>query len=71
LHGFKKVVQSFLGKINFNGRFIPNFAKLTKPISNLLKKEPLFRWNDESREAFNKIKEAINSCQVTVSLDYN
>jgi hypothetical protein len=31
----------------------------------------MFKWNDESREAFKKIKEAISSTPVLVSLDYN
>jgi hypothetical protein len=37
----------------------------------LLKKESVFKWNNESREAFKKIKEAICSAPVLVSLDYN
>ena len=35
----KQEVQSFLGKINFLIRFIPNFAKIVKEITNMLKKE--------------------------------
>lgn len=33
----KKSIQSFMGKINFIRRFIPNFAYIVKPIHNLLK----------------------------------
>ena len=34
----KKDIQSFLGKINFVRRFIPNFAELVKHITSMLKK---------------------------------
>lgn len=39
----KKGVQLFFGKINFIQRFIPNFVEITKPISNLLKKDQEFK----------------------------
>jgi hypothetical protein len=32
-------VQSFLGLVGYYQRFIPNFSKITKPITELLKKE--------------------------------
>jgi len=34
----KRDIQSFLGKINFVRRFIPNFAELVKHITSMLKK---------------------------------
>ena len=34
-----KELQSFIGKINFLRRFIPNLAKLLRNITNMLKKE--------------------------------
>ena len=34
----KKDIQSFLGKVNFVRRFIPNFAELVKHITSMLKK---------------------------------
>ena len=34
-----KEIQSFLGKINFLRRFIPNFAEIMKLIRDMLKKE--------------------------------
>jgi len=71
LPGTKKVFLSFFGKINFIRRFIPNFAEITKPISNLLKKELVLKWNDESREAFKKIKDAISLSLVLMSPDCN
>ena len=34
-----KELQSFIGKINFLRRFIPNLAELLKNMTNMLKKE--------------------------------
>ena len=35
----KKEIQSFLGKINFLRRFVPNFAELVKHMTMMLRKE--------------------------------
>lgn len=66
----KTTIQSFFGKINFISRFLPNFADIAKPISAMLKKNWDVKWNAESREAFQKIKEAISSTSVLVSPNY-
>jgi hypothetical protein len=34
----RKEIQSFFGKTNFLIRFIPNFAKIVKLITNMIKK---------------------------------
>jgi len=38
-----KQVQAFLGFVNFYCRFIKNFAKMSKPLSDLTKKDCI--WN--------------------------
>ena len=40
----KRDIQSFLGKINFVRRFIPNFAELVKHITSMLKKGAEIKW---------------------------
>jgi hypothetical protein len=67
----KKLLQSFFSMINFISRFILKFAKITKPISNLLKKDQEFKWGNESMKAFQNIKEAIMIALVLVSPDYS
>jgi hypothetical protein len=44
----RKEVQSFLGKINFLRRFVPNFAEEVKLITAMLKKENELRWTPQS-----------------------
>ena len=55
----KKMVQSFLGLANFNRRFVPQFATVTKPLTRLLSKEVRFKWDSEEDQAFNKVKQML------------
>ena len=47
-----KGIQSFLGHVGFYWRFIKDFSKIAKPLSNLLNKDAMFVFNDECLEAF-------------------
>lgn len=57
----KKGLQSFLGRINFVRRFIPNLATMVKPLTTMLKKGMVFAWTKEGKESFEEIKAAIAS----------
>jgi hypothetical protein len=67
----KKALQSFLGKINFIRRFVPNFAERIKPLSALLKKDVAFRWGNETNRSFEDIKNAISQAPVLISPDFS
>ena len=45
----KRVVQSFIGKINFLSCFVLNFAEIMKPITNMLKKYVVIKWSLEEK----------------------
>jgi hypothetical protein len=45
-------VHSFLGLAGYYHRFILNFFKIAKPITDLLKQEEKFVWNAERDKAF-------------------
>jgi hypothetical protein len=45
----RKEIQSFLGKINFLRRFIPNFAEIVKLITYMLKKDNEVKWTSEAK----------------------
>ena len=51
----RKEMQSFLGKINFVWRFVPNFAQVVKPLQFLVKKDVPFKWFKEQKNGFTKI----------------
>jgi hypothetical protein len=52
----KKEVESFLGKVNFLRRFIPNLAEIIKYIKNMLWKRNKIKWTSESMNSFEDIK---------------
>jgi hypothetical protein len=45
-------LKGFLGLAGYYRRFIPNFSKVAKPLTELLKKNTLYEWNDRREEAF-------------------
>lgn len=54
-----KDVKSFLGLAGYYRRFIKNFSQITKPLTNLLKKNAEFEWNDLCQNAFIEIKQLL------------
>ena len=65
-----KELQSFIGKINFLRRFIPNLAELLRNITNMLKNDTKIKWNAESKQSFEQVKHALNQAPVLISPDY-
>jgi hypothetical protein len=52
-------VRSFLGLVGYYRRFIPNFSKAAKPMTELLKKGNNYIWNDACDEAFKVLKKLL------------
>ena len=61
-----KRVRSFLGHTGFYRRFIKDFSKIAKRLSNLLKKKAKFLFNDACLLAFNTLKERLISAPIIV-----
>ena len=51
-----KEVRQFLGLAGYFRRFVEGFSNIARPISNLLKKNVEFKWDEECQKAFNKLK---------------
>ncbi len=49
-------VRKFLGFANFYRRFIQDFAKHTRPLHNLTKKDTLWRWGEAEQHMFDELK---------------
>ena len=47
-----KGVRSFLGHAGFYKRFIKDFSMIAKPLSNLLNKDLVFKFDEECSAAF-------------------
>jgi hypothetical protein len=45
----KKVIKSFIGRINFLRRFVPNFVEIIIPITNMLKKYVVIKWSHKEK----------------------
>jgi hypothetical protein len=65
-----KEIQSFLGKIIFLRRSVPNFAEIVKLITDMLRKNSEVKWTTEARASFAHIKKFISESTVLASPDY-
>jgi hypothetical protein len=54
-------VRSFLGLVGYYQRFIPNFSKIVKPVTELLKKESKYVWSDACDEGFKLMKKLLTT----------
>ena len=66
-----KGVRSFLGHVGFYRRFINNFSKISKPLSNLLMQGVSFDFNDSCMKAFETLKAQLISTLVIVAPDWD
>ena len=66
----KKVIQSFLGRVNFLKRFITNFVEVVKYVNNMLKKESNFKWSVEAKKSFTDINKDLSKAPVLVSPNF-
>ena len=67
----KKEIQPFLGKVNFLRRFITNFTKVVKYITNMLKKDSNLKWLVGANKCFANIKEALTESPMLVSPNFS
>jgi hypothetical protein len=57
-------VQSFLGLVGYYRQFIPNFSRIAKPITELLKKGNKYVWSEACDEAFQHLKKLLTTSPV-------
>lgn len=59
-----KHVQAFLGFANFYRRFIKDFAKIVRPLTELTKKNKEWTWGESENEAFETLKKAFTTAPI-------
>ena len=64
-------VRTFMGMATQFRRFVKDFAKVTTPITNVLRKVEGFHWDAEQQLAFDTIKECITTAPVLLLPDWN
>ena len=72
-----KELRGFLGFVTFYRRFVKNFAKIAKPLNELLKGEKKKsnekiqeRWTEDAESAFQTLKEALIGAPIMKGVEF-
>ncbi|XP_057985426.1 uncharacterized protein LOC110653506 [Hevea brasiliensis] len=52
-------LRSFLGLANYYRRFIPGYSHVAAPLTDLLRKDGPWKWDERVQESFDKLKQAL------------
>ena len=64
-------MRSFLGLVNYYGKFIPQLASITQPLNRLLCKKNHWKWTTKCQKAFTTLKTKLTSTNILVHYDVN
>ena len=64
-----KEVRGFLGLEEYYRRFVPDFSKIAKPLTELTKKDEPYVWTEAREEAFQILKQRLVTTPVLVQPD--
>ncbi|GFO34730.1 reverse transcriptase [Plakobranchus ocellatus] len=69
----KKQVRSFMGMLNYYRAFIPDFASIAAPLTNLLRKgsPEKVSWNQSCQQSFDTVKDLLSSDPILIIPDIN
>jgi hypothetical protein len=62
-------IRSFLGLLGNYRRFIPDYSRIAKPMTELLKKVVKFVWSEACEKAFHTLRQHLTSAPVLVQPD--
>ena len=62
-------LQSFLGLVNYYGKFLPNLSRTLPPLHRLLQKKATWTWEPEQQKAFQEAKSQLTSPNLLVHFD--
>ena len=62
-------LRSFLGLVNYYGKFLPNLASTAAPLYTLLWKNASWVWGEAQKAAFMGVKELLQSANLLVHFD--
>ncbi|KAL2252811.1 UNVERIFIED_CONTAM: Retrovirus-related Pol polyprotein from transposon gypsy, partial [Sesamum indicum] len=62
-------IRSFLGLASYYRRFEKDFSIIAKPLTDLLKKNAPFNWNDKCTQSFEELKKRLTSTHI-LALSY-
>ena len=64
-------IRSFLGLACYYRQFVPDFSKIARPMTELLKKGVKFVWDDKCEQAFQTLRKLLTSAPVLAQPDIN
>lgn len=67
----KDAVRRFVAFTNYYRRFVENFAKITKPLTNLTQKRVAFNWTEECESSFQLLKKKLLTTPILKYPDFN
>jgi len=62
-------IRSFLGLAGYYRKFIPDFSRIAKPMTELLKKEVKFRWDENCEKAFRTLRGNLTTAPILAQPD--
>ena len=62
-------LRSFLGLVNYYGKFLPDLASTAAPLYHLLQKDAPWSWGKVQRTAFKEVKKLLQSSDLLVHFD--
>lgn len=66
-----KDVQAFLGFANFYRRFIKDYSKVAKALTQLTKKDVPFKWDQSAQDAFDDLKQRFTTAPILRHFDFD
>ncbi|CAI7883800.1 unnamed protein product [Closterium sp. NIES-54] len=64
-----KELQQFLGFANYYNRFVPQYAKITARVTNLLKKDTPYKWDTPHQQAIEQLQIALTTAPLLILPD--
>ena len=62
-------IRSFLGLAGYYRRFVPDFSKIARPMTELLKKGVRLNWDDKCERSFRTLRKLLTSAPVLAQPD--
>ncbi|VDI32041.1 Hypothetical predicted protein [Mytilus galloprovincialis] len=56
-------VRSFLGLVNYCGRYIPDFSTVSAPLRELTRAKTKWIWSSRHQDAFDELKRVVSKCK--------
>jgi hypothetical protein len=62
-------IRSFLGLAGYYRRFIPDYSRIAKPMTELLKKGVKYNWSQKCEDAFHTLRQHLTTAPVLAQPD--